>query len=529
MNQTPPIDLDATAGRLRDLGAEVDRLLASDQPIAAERRRRGLRNLDFTLRQIANSIDAASGEDPASARTLRNLRFLAERDRRRLSAAIGAAPLVARDDRDESPRGQSGERAEALDREATPDASAIDSNELTLMRRQIAALQGAVNREEADSQSTDSAAQILALRRQVAELQRSVSELRRAAPRRSRPFRRGGATATIAAPMAARRAKKRRVGLRRTIRVKRRKLSRVMRVGRARLRDRFFARRIGRLNHYEPRQLKLPGRYGRAITLSDPPTISIVTPSYNQGRFLGRTIRSVLDQSYPRLQYVVQDGGSNDSSVEILEAAADELHFWESGPDGGQGDAINRGFSHTDGQIMAYLNSDDTLLPGALAYVARYFQRHPEVDLVYGHRVLIDQADHDIGRWVLPRHNSDLLSWADFVPQETMFWRRSLWDRSGAAIDPNWKVALDWDLLLRFRDADAKVKRLPRFLGCFRVHDAQKTTAWLDQHLRAEMGKLRRRSIGHEPTAAEMRRAIRPYMRRHHVLQKLYRLKLLRP
>ena len=157
--------------------------------------------------------------------------------------------------------------------------------------------------------------------------------------------------------------------------------------------------------------------------------ISIVTPSFNQGHVLEATLRSVLDQGYSALQYVVQDGGSTDASVAILERYSARLFAWESARDGGQSAAINRGLRRTTGDIMAYLNSDDILLPGSLAYVADFFARHPDVDVVYGHRVLIDDTGAEVGRWVLPPHDDRVIAFADFIPQETMFWRRRAWTR----------------------------------------------------------------------------------------------------
>jgi hypothetical protein len=177
---------------------------------------------------------------------------------------------------------------------------------------------------------------------------------------------------------------------------------------------------------------------------------------------------------------------------------------------------------------MAYLNSDDTLLPGSLHYVARYFQRHADVDVVYGHRVLIDEDDMEIGRWIMPRHNDRVLSWADFIPQETMFWRRGIWEEAGAAMDESWRLILDWDLLVRFRDAGARMVRLPRFLGCFRIHETQHTLSIMDSHGRAEMDEMRKRCLGREVSRREISRGVAPYMRRHHALQKLYRARLVR-
>ena len=255
--------------------------------------------------------------------------------------------------------------------------------------------------------------------------------------------------------------------------------------------------------------------------------MSIVTPSLNQGGFIRRTIESVLDQQYPELEYVVQDGGSADGTVEILEQHDGRLRY-ESGPDGGQASAINRGLSGTSGDILGYLNADDLLLPGALRYVARFFAQHPDVDVVYGHRVVIDEYDQEVGRWVLPPHDDAVLTYADYVPQETLFWRRRAWEKVGARLDESFHFALDWDLLLRFRDAGMRFVRLPRFLGAFRVHPHQKTSAEMATKGREEMDRLRRRCHGRSLGPAEIHRRVRPYLIRHVLFHKLYRLGVVR-
>ena len=122
------------------------------------------------------------------------------------------------------------------------------------------------------------------------------------------------------------------------------------------------------------------------------PKITIVTPSFNQAAFLETTMRSVLDQPGVRLDFIVQDAGSTDGSADIVRRHAARLKHAESAPDAGQADAVVRGFTHADcgpDDVMAYLNSDDVLMPGALRFVAGYFARHPAVDVVYGHRVII--------------------------------------------------------------------------------------------------------------------------------------------
>jgi GT2 family glycosyltransferase len=281
--------------------------------------------------------------------------------------------------------------------------------------------------------------------------------------------------------------------------------------------------RLGILRHHIPEQLQVPSSYLRTSPPLNPPRISIVTPSYEQGRYLGRTVYSVLNQHYPELEYFVQDGGSHDETRDVLERFDDELSGWVSEPDDGQADAINRGFAHTNGEIMAYLNSDDLLLPGSLAFVSRYFSEHPDVDAVYGHRFVIDEHDRQIGAWVLPRHDDEMLSLADYVPQETLFWRRDLWERAGGQIDTSFKFAVDWDMLLRFRDAGARIVRLPRFLGAFRVHAEQKT-GQQQELCEEESERLHRRVLGRAMGDEEIHARVQPYLRRHVLHHTLYRL-----
>lgn len=273
--------------------------------------------------------------------------------------------------------------------------------------------------------------------------------------------------------------------------------------------------RLGVLYQHPPLEMRLPERYARATAAADSPKISIVTPSFKQAAFIERTIRSVVEQGYPNLEYYVQDGGSDDGTVDVLERCEKLMTGWESRPDRGQAQAINRAFARTHGQIMAYLNSDDILLPGALAYVAEFFARHPDVDVVYGNRIVIDEQDKQIGRWILPGHDDKVLSWADFVPQETLFWRRRIWEKSGGRMDESFQFALDWDLLVRFRDAGARFARLPRFLGGFRVHAQQKTTASIAVTGFEEMNRIRQRALGRVPTSVEVRKAVAPYLMKH--------------
>jgi glycosyltransferase involved in cell wall biosynthesis len=276
---------------------------------------------------------------------------------------------------------------------------------------------------------------------------------------------------------------------------------------------------------HSPRQIDVLSQHTAPALPAEAPRIAIVTPSYNQARFLRATIDSVLAQDYPKLLYHVQDGGSDDGSVGILESYGDKVS-WQSKPDKGQADAVNLGFAGVDCEIMAYLNSDDTLLPGALAHVVNFFQARPDVDLVYGHRIFIDSDGLEIGRALLPAHSEKALLYAGYIPQETMFWRRRVWDTVGA-MDANFQYALDWEFMLRAHVAGFKFARARRFLACFRVHDRQKTTSNYDVG-RKEMTALRLKYLGHAPTQREIFRAISPYLARQFIFHWSYRLGLLR-
>jgi glycosyltransferase involved in cell wall biosynthesis len=276
---------------------------------------------------------------------------------------------------------------------------------------------------------------------------------------------------------------------------------------------------------YSSRRLRFPPQYRLEKAPDDPPRIALVTPSLNHGDFIRATVDSVLQQKYPQLAYIVQDGASTDDTIKVLESYGDKLR-WRSEPDAGQANAINRGFREVAGDIMGYLNSDDTLAPGTLAYVARAFRNDPKLDVVYGHRIYIDIDGLEVGRCILPLHDQDTLKWADYIPQETLFWRRRVWEAVGP-IDESFNFALDWDFLLRAQAAGFCFKRLPRFLACFRVHDRQKTTAMTRLGI-DEMRRLRVQYLGELPGKYEIRRAIARYMLWQMLFNWMYKLGLAR-
>jgi len=221
-------------------------------------------------------------------------------------------------------------------------------------------------------------------------------------------------------------------------------------------------------------------------------TVSLVTPSLNQARYLDEALRSVLDQGDPALEYVVADGGSTDGSVEIIERFADRLTAWWSKRDAGHADAVNRGFARTSGEIMGWLNSDDRLFPQTLEMVRDLFTRFPEVQwLTSGFPVTLDERGRPVrvGRtngfardpYLLGLNGLRSWSRSYFVQQESTFWRRELWDAAGGALDPSFEPAADFELWARFF-GHAELWTVDTVIGAFRVHDAQRTASQLDAY-----------------------------------------------
>ncbi|MEW5870916.1 MAG: glycosyltransferase family 2 protein [Chloroflexota bacterium] len=224
------------------------------------------------------------------------------------------------------------------------------------------------------------------------------------------------------------------------------------------------------------------------------PLVSIITPSYNQAQFLEQTIQSVLAQDYQSIEYLIVDGGSQDGSLEIIQRHADHLAWWVSEPDQGQTDAINKGFARARGEILAWLNSDDTYLPNAISEAVAYLQAHPEAGMVYGDANLIDQQGEVIGKF--PARQTDyqrLRRGYVHIPQQSAFFRASLWQQVGP-LDPSFYFAMDYDLWVRL----ARISELhyhPRLWANFRLHGTGKSVV-SDNRCWPEMLRVHRREGG---------------------------------
>jgi len=224
------------------------------------------------------------------------------------------------------------------------------------------------------------------------------------------------------------------------------------------------------------------------------PRVSIVTPSYNQAQFLDETIQSVLSQDYPNIEYIIVDGGSQDGSVEIIQRYSDRLAWWVSEPDRGQTDALNKGFSRVTGDILAWINSDDTYLPGAISDAVAFLQKNPDVGMVYGDAHLVDENGQFMG--VFPARQTDyhrLMRGFVHIPQQSAFFRANLWKQVGP-LDQTIYFAMDYDLWVRL----AKVSKLvyyPRLWANFRLQGQAKSVI-SDHRCYPDMLRIHRREGG---------------------------------
>lgn len=205
-----------------------------------------------------------------------------------------------------------------------------------------------------------------------------------------------------------------------------------------------------------------------------PLKLSIITPSFNQGRYLEETILSVLNQGYEPLEYIVIDGGSTDESVSIIRRYEDKLAYWVSEKDRGQVHAINKGLERATGDILAFINSDDVYLPGAFNAVIDFFTDNPQSEWVCGDTLMFGEG-HET-RMIhanVPRSAAHCLSWAYRAPQPGHFWKREL----VSGFQERWNYDFDHDLYVRLLLAGHKCEYIPLPMAGYRLHEVSKTIA----------------------------------------------------
>jgi len=241
---------------------------------------------------------------------------------------------------------------------------------------------------------------------------------------------------------------------------------------------------------------------------ADIPKVSIITPSYNQGKYLEATIRSVLEQDYPNIEFFIVDGGSKDNSYDIIQSYADQLDWWVSEKDKGHADALNKGFDRATGDILAWLNSDDTYVsPGVVSEAVAFLQAHPEVGMVYADAHVIDDAGQVIGQF--PARQTDyrrMVNGSVHIPQATTFFRADLYRQVGP-LSLSLFFGFDYDLWVKLAKI-SQVRYLPRPWANFRLHESGKSIV-NDDRCYPDMIRVREREVGRGYSWLHLRYAAR--------------------
>jgi glycosyltransferase involved in cell wall biosynthesis len=235
--------------------------------------------------------------------------------------------------------------------------------------------------------------------------------------------------------------------------------------------------------------------------------VSVITPSFNQARYLEQTIRSVLGQEYPRIEYIVVDGASTDGSVEIVKKYADKLAWWVSERDSGQAEAINKGLGRATGEIAAWLNSDDYYLPGAVSSAVRVFEENPDVVLVYGDMLAVDENGDPFNTLRYKQLTLQDLLCFQIIGQPAVFFRREAFEEAGL-LDPTFHFLLDHHLWIRIAQ-HGKILHVDQTWAAARHHAEAKNRAKA-----AEFGREAFRILAWAKSRLGLSEAIRPVERR---------------
>jgi len=247
------------------------------------------------------------------------------------------------------------------------------------------------------------------------------------------------------------------------------------------------------------------------------PRISIVTPSFNQVRFLERTIKSVLDQGYPNLELIIIDGGSKDGSVDIIKQYQNNISYWVSEPDKGQADAINKGFRIATGELVSWQNSDDIYLPGALRRVAHEYRINPDYHVYFGNIYLIDSSDRVLREMRFhPFRVGHLLFYDWNLSSQGTFFRRDVFESAGYL--QNTAVCFDREWFIRLGKKGFKFRFIRQFVGAYRIHEDSKLFRIKDRE------NIRREILGHYGIRYD---SDKDFIKRHRIKRAYYGLEKL--
>lgn len=256
------------------------------------------------------------------------------------------------------------------------------------------------------------------------------------------------------------------------------------------------------------------------------PKITVVTPVFNQVQYLEKTILSIINQGYPNLEYIIIDGGSTDGTIDVIKKYEKYLSYWVSEPDKGMYDAIQKGFDHSNGEIMCWLNSDDIFFDKCLFVISEVFENHPEIDWFTSRSATIDTDDRILGI-------SDIeglrfckydfyLNRGFWVPQSSTIWRRSLWKKIGGSLDTNLRLAGDFDLWVKFINT-APLYVVDTLIGTYRIREGQ-LSQMMDKYMQeAEI------SLAHNLLTDENDlKLLRKYEKKLRLTKSIDKLKILR-